>query len=205
MNNPQHIPTGNSFGSSSRGKIFIISGPSGVGKTVLCLRMMEKFQPELVYSISATSRNPRGNEKDGKEYFFYTREKFEEAIKAGLFAEWALVHDNYYGTPKSFLEENLAKGKSVLMNIDVQGALKIKECFPEAVLIFILPPSIEVLEERLRKRNQDSEETLRRRLLNAKIEMQFRNEYTHEVVNDDLETTVETLEKILRSHLNPFP
>lgn len=185
----------------SNGFLFVISGPSGVGKTVLCGEMLKRFPEEVVYSVSATSRLPRRGEKNGRDYFFYRRDDFESAIKENQFAEWAIVHGNFYGTPKFFLDRNLEASKHVLMNIDVQGALKIKASYPQAILIFILPPSFEILEERLRKRNQDSEDVLQQRLRNAKDELEFQEEYSHVVTNDDLEKSSETLKSILAKYI----
>lgn len=180
-----------------RGMLFVISGPSGVGKTVLCNRMIERFYPDMVYSISATSRAPRGGETDGQEYFFYTPERFEAEIKSDLFAEWAVVHGNYYGTPRSFLDQKRDMGRHVLLNIDVQGAFKIRKAYPESILIFIMPPSIESLEERIRKRNMDSEAVLQKRLINAREEMSCRDQYDHVIVNDDLDVATDGLAAIL--------
>ncbi|MBF0498612.1 MAG: guanylate kinase [Candidatus Riflebacteria bacterium] len=192
MNSPQ--------AANESGLLFVISGPSGVGKTVLCNRMIQKFAPGVVYSISGTSRAPRGGEVNGQEYFFYSREAFEKDISENAFAEWAIVHGNYYGTPKSFLDEKLANGLHVILNIDVQGALKIKNAYPECILIFIMPPSMAVLEERLRGRNMDQEEALQNRLANARREIEFRHEYDHVLVNDDLDKAVTELADIFRKH-----
>lgn len=186
--------------SSKIGRLFVISGPSGAGKTVLCTKMMERFKPRMVYSISATSRKPRGTEKDGQEYFFYSSERFEREIKDGCFAEWAVVHGNYYGTPRAFVDDKCQNGFHVLLNIDVQGALKIKVAYPDAVMVFIQPPSLEILEERLRHRNMDSEESLRNRLANARKEMESRDRYQHILINDDLAQAERDLEKIFLAH-----
>lgn len=184
------------------GILFIVSGPSGVGKTVLCNKILEIFQQELRYSISATTRLPRAQEKDGQEYFFYSRQQFEEGVTNNLFAEWAMVHDNYYGTPKSFLDENLDRGQHILLNIDVQGALKIKKCYSNAVLIFILPPSLEVLKKRLKNRNIDSEEALKKRMRNARKELEFQREYTHSLVNDSLDDAVVQLANLVKQRIS---
>lgn len=187
--------------AKARGMLFVISGPSGVGKTVLCNRMIERFRPNMVYSISATSRLPRGGETDGQEYFFYTAERFEAEIKSNSFAEWAVVHGNYYGTPRAFLDSRRDSGKHVLLNIDVQGAFKIREVYPEAVLVFIMPPSIESLEERIRKRNMDTEDVLKNRLKNALEEMVCCDQYDHVIVNDDLAVATEGLAVILADQI----
>ncbi|GAB4279076.1 MAG: guanylate kinase [Candidatus Rifleibacteriota bacterium] len=184
-----------------KGFLFIVSGPSGVGKTVLCNEIVKQYAPRVVYSISATSRLPRGGEKNGQEYFFYSKEEFEQAIERGEFAEWANVHGNYYGTPKKFLEENLEAGKHVILNIDVQGAMKIRERYPDAVMIFIAPPSFEELEARIRNRNIDSEESLRYRLENAKNELSYINNYRYLIVNDNLQTAIKELSEIFHDYI----
>jgi guanylate kinase len=178
-----------------KGYLFIVSGPSGVGKTVLCNEIVSTF-PKVLYSISATSRAPRGGEKNGQEYFFFSEDEFKAAIEKDEFAEWAFVHGNYYGTPLSFLEENINAGRHVILNIDVQGAFKIREKYPEAIMIFILPPSLEELESRIRKRNMDSEDALKHRLENAKKELSFKSQYTYSIVNDDLEKAIKELKEI---------
>lgn len=185
-----------------RGYLFIVSGPSGVGKTVLCNSIVEKFHPDVVYSISATSRDPRGSETDGQEYFFYSREEFEAAIERQEFAEWAFVHGNYYGTPCKFVEDNLNAGTNVILNIDVQGALSIRSKYPESIMIFILPPSLEELESRIRKRNIDSESSLRHRLENARQELGYQDQYKFCIVNDDLDKATEELWQIFAQHIS---
>jgi guanylate kinase len=184
-----------------KGFLFIVSGPSGVGKTVLCNEIVKKFSPRVVYSISATSRKPRGGEKDGQEYFFYNKQEFEKAIERDEFAEWAYVHGNYYGTPRKFLEQKLEAGKNVILNIDVQGAFDIRKKYPDAVMIFILPPSIEELESRIRKRNMDSEEDLKHRLENARKELEYQNQYRYRIVNDNLEDAISNLENIFNDYI----
>jgi guanylate kinase len=181
---------------AGRGLLFIISGPSGVGKTVLCARMVERFSPSVVFSISATSRLPRGEEADGQEYFFYSRERFEREIAEDRFAEWALVHGNYYGTPKAFLDAQRDAQRHVLLNIDVQGALKICHHYPETVTIFIMPPSLEELEARIRHRRRDTDEEVRRRLENARAEISRNDQYRYIVVNDDLDRATAELTRI---------
>lgn len=183
------------------GQLFVVSGPSGVGKTVLCNYIVEKYSPKVVYSISTTSRAPRGGEKDGQEYNFCTAEEFEKAIKDGAFAEWACVHGNYYGTRKSFLQSEREKGNHVVLNIDVQGAMKIHETYPEAIMVFIKPPSFEELEHRIRSRNMDSEQALHKRLENAKKEIEYSSKYNYIIVNDDLETAKMDIEAIFLKHM----
>lgn len=186
----------------NKGTMFIVSGPSGVGKTVLCNAIIDKHYPQLIYSISATSREPRGGEKNGQEYFFYTRKEFEEAIDRNDFAEWAFVHGNYYGTPLKFLEDTLNSGQNIVLNIDVQGALKIKQSYPQSVMIFIAPPSFGELENRIRKRNIDTETSLMYRLENAKQEMAYKEQYEHCIVNDDLQRAIKELDKIVSEKIH---
>ncbi len=192
----------NSHINAGKGYLFIVSGPSGVGKTVLCNAIVNKFAPAVVYSISTTSRAPRGGETDGQEYNFCSPADFEGAIKRNDFAEWAFVHGNYYGTPRQFLTDNLEAGRHVILNIDVQGAMKIRDEYPEAVMIFILPPSFEELESRIRKRNMDSEHSLQHRLENARKELGYQNHYQHAIVNDNLELAKSELIKIFAGYIS---
>ncbi|MCX7832505.1 MAG: guanylate kinase [Actinobacteria bacterium] len=180
-----------------KGKIFVISGPSGAGKSTIVKELL-KLAPDLVLSISATSRKPRAGEVDGKDYFFLTRSEFERKVKENYFIEWAEVHGNLYGTPKDFVNENLQNGRSVILEIDVQGALKVKETFEDAVLIFIEPPDFEELERRLKSRSTDDEETINLRLQNAIYEMALAKYYNYRIVNKDLKKTIEEIIKIIR-------
>ncbi len=188
--------------NAGKGYLFIVSGPSGVGKTVLCNTIVRKFAPDVVYSISTTSRAPRGGETDGQEYNFCSAAEFESAIGRNEFAEWAFVHGNYYGTPKQFLTDNLSVGRHVILNIDVQGAMKIRDAYPEAIMIFILPPSFEELESRIRKRNMDSENSLQHRLENARKELSYQDQYKHVIVNDNLELAKKELAKIFSGYIS---
>lgn len=168
--------------------LIVISAPSGAGKTTLCNHLLRDFPRELVLSISTTTRAPRGREQHGKEYFFVTKEQFEEQIRAGRFAEWALVHGNYYGTSKDVIEKTFAEGRSVLLDIDVQGAESLKTAYPaESLLVFVAPPSMEELERRLRGRKTDSEETIARRMANARAEMAKKDIFDHVIINDSLD------------------
>jgi guanylate kinase len=184
-----------------KGYLFIVSGPSGVGKTVLCNEIVNRFSPHVVYSISTTSRAPRGGEKNGQEYFFCSADDFEKAIARNEFAEWAFVHGNYYGTPRRFLAENLDAGRHVILNIDVQGAMKIRDEYPESIMIFILPPTFEELESRIRKRNMDSENSLKHRLENARKELSFREHYRYAIVNDNLDLAIRELTDIFANYV----
>ncbi|HKK90519.1 MAG TPA: guanylate kinase [Desulfobacteraceae bacterium] len=179
------------------GKIFVVSAPSGAGKTTLCKRVL-KNNPNLSYSVSHTTRAPRNNEKHGVDYFFITKEAFEKGIQEKRWAEWAEVHGNFYGTSLGFIKENIASGASLLLDIDVQGAEQIKKNFPAAVTIFIMAPSVEVLEQRLISRGTDSEAVIQKRLINAEEEIARKGSYDHVIVNDDLERAVEELNSIVQ-------
>ena len=185
--------------------MFVISGPSGVGKTVLCNHMVTAFNPDVVYSISSTSRKPSDEEKNGQEYFFLTSDEFKQAISRGEFAEWALVHGNYYGTPRVFLDQQLNFGRHVVLNIDVQGAFKIRKEYPDSKLVFILPPSMNELEQRIRLRRRDSESDLQMRLENARKEMEFVDQYDFQVVNDNLEQAQKRLEGYFSREIKANP
>lgn len=182
-------------------KLIVISAPSGAGKTTLCQKLLRDF-PELVLSISSTTRAPRGQERHGVEYFFLSQEEFEKEIQKGRFIEWAQVHGHYYGTSKTVLENALTSGRSVLLDIDVQGAESLKSSFPEkAILIFITPPSMEILETRLRSRATDSEEIIQRRLKNARAEIAKKSIFHHVIINDSLEQAYLELKQLVSQKL----
>lgn len=183
----------------SQGKLFIVSAPSGAGKTTLCDAVKHRFG-DLAYSISFTTRSPRPGETDGKDYYFIGRDAFEKGIAEGRWAEWANVHGNLYGTSAEWIARTLAQGKDILMDIDVQGTRQLLQRFPDAVTIFITPPSMEVLEERLRRRGGDDEETIAIRLDNAKAEMEQKDLYRHVLVNDDLKRAKQTFISIIESN-----
>lgn len=178
--------------------VFIISAPSGSGKSTLVNKIRQTV-PDLEFSISYTTRKPRGAERNGSEYFFVTREQFEEMIRMDEFLEHADVFGNYYGTARMFLDKAKTDGKDLLLDIDVQGAAQIKRKLPEAVSIFVLPPNRSELEQRLRKRSQDSEAVIQRRLDEATREIEKYDKYDYILVNDRLEDSVETLQAILLS------
>lgn len=178
------------------GKIIVFSAASGAGKTTI-LDSLKEEMPELVYSISATTRKPRAHEKDGIHYFFMSIDEFQKKIEAQEFAEYAIVHGNYYGTPKKFINQIIASGKHIVMDIDVYGKVDFDKFYPEAFGIFIKPPSFEELEKRLRDRRTDSNDTIKLRLKNSQKETYFamkKGKYEYVVVNNDLE---ETKEKII--------
>jgi guanylate kinase len=172
-----------------------------VYKRQLTAELLKKV-PSLTHSISATTRKPRPGEVDGVDYYFLTNEEFDEHIKNSDFLEWANVHTNRYGTLKSAVKEKLAQGHGVVLEIDVQGGTSVKEQMPEAVLIFIEPPSIEELERRLRGRNTESEEQLKCRLANAIGEMKLAKKYNYVVINDDVKKAVDELVEIVKGQEN---
>ena len=191
LNDSKHI---------NHGKIFVISAPSGAGKTTLVGLLRERF-PLLAESVSCTTRAPRGHEIDGTDYFFLSKEEFFAKREAGLFAEWAEVHGNFYGTPLDFLQHQLDSGKDIICDIDYQGAINIKKAFPEeAVLILVLPPSMEELESRLRLRATDNPEVIKTRLHNAKNEMRQYPHFDFVVVNNDLKVAEAQMTAIISAH-----
>ncbi len=192
--NPQSDPTspGMPKKKGDAGVLYIISAPSGAGKSTLCKAVRHHF-PEMLYSVSRTTRAPRPGETDGVDYFFISRKEFEKGIAEKKWAEWAKVHDNYYGTCAQDIDAGLAAGKDILLDIDVQGARQIVMRYPDAVTIFIMPPSMEELQRRLETRGTDSPQTIARRLKNAVDEMAQRHDYRHVVINDNLDQSVDQL------------
>ncbi len=177
-------------------KLFVISGSSGVGKGTVIKEFLKKH-PEFKLSVSCTTRGKREGEIHGVNYFFLTPEEFQNCIKNNEFLEWAEFSGNYYGTKKSFVEDCLKNGDNIILEIDTKGALNVKKLMPEAVLIFILPPSFEELEKRLRGRHTETEEAIQKRLASIKLEMENSKHFEHEVVNDTVDNAVSRLEKIL--------
>ena len=178
--------------------VFIISAPSGSGKSTLVNRLMTEVEG-LTFSVSCTTRDPRGSEISGQAYDFIDRAEFERRIAAGEFLEYAEVFGNYYGTHSSALYKARADGQDLVLDIDVQGAAQLKKRIPDAVTIFVLAPSREILERRLRARSQDSDEVIRRRLNDAAGEIRNYGQYDYVLVNEDLEPAVETLKSIVRA------
>jgi guanylate kinase len=178
--------------SGSNGCLFILSAPSGAGKTTLCQAVLRRF-PDMLYSVSHTTRLPRPGETPGIDYHFITKDEFKHGIESGEWAEWAEVHGNYYGTSASFLNRKLAAGKDILLDIDVQGMLKILKRHPSSVTVFIQPPSLETLRERLESRGADRPDIIETRMANAKAEIAQAHRYRHVIVNDDLELATREL------------
>lgn len=181
-----------------RGLLVVISGFSGAGKGTLIRELMHQH-PNYQLSVSATTRAPRAGEEDGKDYFFVTRERFEEMIAQRELIEYASYVGNYYGTPKAYVEEMLDAGHDVILEIEIQGALKVKNIFPEAVFVFVAPPDAESLEKRLTGRGTESKEQVLARLKRAAEESRWMSDYEYLLVNDDLTETVENLHALLKS------
>lgn len=180
----------------ANGELIVITGPSGVGKGTL-VKLLLAHHPELSVSTSATTRAPREGEVEGKDYYFLSPETFETMIENGEFLEWAKYTGNYYGTPKKAVEEQLQAGKKVILEIEVVGARKVQESFPEATRIFILPPSLTVLEQRLEKRGKDDPKAIEQRLAEAKTEIAAAEKFDYAIVNDDIDRSLIELEKII--------
>ena len=179
----------------SSGSLYVLCAPSGTGKSTLVKRLTDEF-PKLRFSISHTTRAPRGGEVHGRDYFFTDRDEFMRRVGEGYFAEWAEVHGNCYGTPLAFTRELATQGHDVLFDIDVQGARQLKASLPEACFIMLLPPSRQALEARLRGRATDSEETIRKRLRNARGELETAAMFAYWIVNDDLDLAYDPLRAV---------
>lgn len=179
-----------------KGMLILVSGASGTGKGTVCKKLLAEM-PEMYYSISATTRQPREGETDGVEYFFITVDDFKKKIAEGKFLEYAEVYGNFYGTPLYKIEENLNSGRNVLLEIDTQGALKVMEKIPDGVFIFLLPPSLEELYSRIKNRGTEDEETLKRRFNAAKSEIEVGKKYKYAVINDTVDAAVAKIKSII--------
>lgn len=177
-------------------KLFVISGCSGVGKGTIINKFMERNK-DFILSVSCTTRNPRQGEIDGVHYFFLTKEKFEQNIKDDKFLEYAQFAENYYGTKKKYVKQKFEEGYNIILEIETNGALQVKEKMPEAVLIFIAPPSVEELEQRLRGRHTEDEATIQKRLAQVKTELERSKKYDYVVINDNINRAVEEIEAIV--------
>lgn len=181
----------------SVGKLIVVTGPSGVGKGTLLQKLLERYPDRILFSISATTRSPRTGEEHGREYFFWDRAEFEQKRDAGEFLEWAEYAGNLYGTPRKPIDQAIALGQIVLLEIELEGARQVAQSFPSAKRIFIAPPSMEVLESRLRARSTDSDEQIIKRLHHAKLEIAAADEFDITIINDDLEIALQQLESAM--------
>lgn len=182
--------------SKNKGNIFVISGPSGVGKGTLLNKLLEKH-PEISLSVSATTRNPREGEVEGVNYYFLQKPEFQRKIEQGEFLEWAEFAGNYYGTPIKPIQNTVAEGKDVILEIEVQGAMQVKDKLPDAVLIFIMPPSFDDLKSRLTNRATESQEAIEKRLSIVKSELEKVEEFDYKVINDNVDRALSELEEII--------
>ena len=184
---------------TKRGLLIVLSGPSGVGKGTVRAAIFSKEEQKLVYSISATTRLPRTGETDGVDYFFKTREEFEQMIQNKQLLEYAEYVGNYYGTPLEYVENTLATGKDVFLEIDVQGAIQVRELMPDGVFIFLTPPDLNELESRIVNRGTDSDEVIAKRMKTAREELELMKYYDYSVVNDTVDNAVQKIEAIIQT------
>ena len=188
--------------SLKKGILVVVSGFSGSGKGTIMKKLMEKYSDKYALSVSATTRHPRPGEEHGVDYFFVTKEEFEDMIQKGALVEYAQYVSNYYGTPKAYVEEQLSAGKSVILEIEIQGALKIKEQFPDTLLLFVTAPSAEELKNRLTGRGTETPEVIAARLSRAVEESQGMEEYDYLVINDKIDETVDLVDTIIEGQKN---
>ena len=182
-----------------KGLLIVVSGFAGTGKGTIMKGLLAKYNEQYALSVSMTTRKPRPTERHGIEYFFVDKETFEAKIAQDGFVEYACYCDNYYGTPKDYVEEQLNAGKDVLLEIEIQGALQVKEKLPETVLVFVMPPNVEELYNRLKGRGTETDEVIRRRMLRASEESQGIEQYDYILINDDIDTCVESLHRMIQS------
>lgn len=187
--------------TDKKGKLLVFSAPSGSGKTTIVKTILKKYK-ELDFSVSATTRKRRENEIDGKDYFFISEEEFKKKIVANDFIEWETFYDYYYGTLRTFVDNEIADGKSVVLEVDVKGAVNIKKNYPSAVLIFIMPPSFEELKSRLINRSTETESDLKKRIERAEYEFTYQDKFDYVVINDKLEDAVNKVCEIIENEIN---
>lgn len=184
-----------------KGLLIVYSGPSGVGKSTILAELLKDEELNLAFSISMTTRSPRGEEKEGVDYYFVDKETFEAAIENDEFLEHAKYVDNYYGTPKKYVEIQREEGKNVILEIDIQGGKQVIEKCPDAVSIFILPPSMEILKERLTGRGTDKPEVIEKRIATASKEIEESSAYKYRIVNGDLKVAIDTAKNIIKDEM----
>lgn len=175
----------------------VVSGPSGAGKGTICKELLSRRGDDITVSISATTRSPRDGEVEGVNYFFLKKDKFKEMIEEGEFLEYAQVYDNFYGTPKKFVMDELLAGRNVLLEIDIQGAMQVREKYPEGVFVFVLPPSMKELKNRIIGRGSETAETLEKRFSSAFSEIDYIEKYDYYIINDKVDKATDTLVSII--------
>ena len=182
------------------GKLIVLSAPSGAGKTTIAHEIM-RLNPSLRFSVSATTRPRRENEREGVDYYFLTKEEFQRRVSAGEFVEWEEVYGDFYGSLRTEIDGALARGDSVLFDVDVKGGLSIRRYHPDALLVFIRPPNVDILLERLRNRRTENELTITRRMQRVTMEMELGREFGHQVVNDTLADAVQQVDRLVKRYL----